>query len=70
MSPSRTVTHEEWVTRAAALAPRTQLFVDGAFRDARSGATMASVTPRDGSLLADVCAAQVEDVDDRRPFCP
>jgi gamma-glutamyl-gamma-aminobutyraldehyde dehydrogenase/4-guanidinobutyraldehyde dehydrogenase/NAD-dependent aldehyde dehydrogenase len=57
-------TYEEWVTRASSVTPRTGLFVDGAFRSARSGAVMATRTPRDDSVLAQVSAAQAEDVDD------
>ncbi len=59
-----TTTYEEWTDRAASVEPRTQLFVDGAFRPARSGTVMQTRTPRDDSVLAEVSAAQPEDVDD------
>ncbi len=62
---SRTdIGRQDWVARARALVPRHELYVAGAFRPARSGATMTSRTPRDGSVLAEVCAAGAEDVDD------
>lgn len=53
-----------WVERADTVAPRTELFIGGAFRPARSGSTMTSTSPRDGRVLAQVSAAQAEDVDD------
>lgn len=65
MSPTPTaVDHQEWTARAAALRPRQDLFLDGDFRAARSGLTMASHTPRNGALLARVAVAGPEDVDD------
>ncbi len=62
MTPRATLA--DWTARAAGLTPRCELFVDGGFRPARSGAVMESRTPRDGTLLAQVSAAQAEDVDD------
>jgi gamma-glutamyl-gamma-aminobutyraldehyde dehydrogenase/4-guanidinobutyraldehyde dehydrogenase/NAD-dependent aldehyde dehydrogenase len=61
---SHNATYSDWVGRAASLAPRTGLFVDGSFRPARSGTVLQTRTPRDDSVLGEVCAAQAEDVDD------
>ncbi len=58
------LTQAHWEARAAALTPRRELFIAGAFRPARSGAVLEARTPRDGGLLAQVSAGQAEDVDD------
>lgn len=55
--------YDEWLAAAAKLSFETRLFIDGAFTDATSGDGFSSVSPRDGSLLAEVQAAGVEDVD-------
>ena len=44
-------------------APRHQLFIGGAFTDAADGATLATVSPRDGTVTARVAAAGPADVD-------
>jgi len=56
-------TAEEWIARAAAIRPRTELFIDGAFVPAASGRTFADVTGRDGSTIAHVAEADREDVE-------
>jgi acyl-CoA reductase-like NAD-dependent aldehyde dehydrogenase len=56
-------TAEEWIARAAAIRPRTDLFIDGAFVPAASGRTFADVTGRDGSTIAHVAEADGEDVE-------
>ena len=56
-------TAEEWIARAAAIRPRTELFIDGAFVPAASGRTFADVTGRDGSTIAHVAEAGAEDVE-------
>ncbi|MEU9015464.1 aldehyde dehydrogenase [Streptomyces sp. NPDC048479] len=53
-----------WRKRASALTPHTDLFIDGAFRPARSGETFPTISARDGSILASVAAAGDEDIDD------
>lgn len=53
-----------WIAAAAALTPETRLFIDGAFRPARNGATFDSIAPRDGRLICAVSAAGEADVDD------
>jgi acyl-CoA reductase-like NAD-dependent aldehyde dehydrogenase len=56
-------TAEEWIARAAAIQPRTELFIDGAFVPAASGRTFADVTGRDGSTIAHIAEADREDVE-------
>jgi acyl-CoA reductase-like NAD-dependent aldehyde dehydrogenase len=57
------VSTEEWVARAAAIAPRTELFIDGRFVPGAAGKTFADVTGRDGSTIAQVAEGEVEDAD-------
>jgi 4-guanidinobutyraldehyde dehydrogenase/NAD-dependent aldehyde dehydrogenase len=51
-----------WHDRARDLAPRTQAFIDGRYRDAASGATFDCINPATGKLLARVAACDEEDV--------
>ena len=60
---ARKATLDDWLARAAALAPRTELFIDGRFGPAASGRTFVDSTGRDGSRIADVAEAGEEDVD-------
>ena len=41
-------TAADWIARAAAIAPRTELFVDGRFEPAASGRTFDDIAGRDG----------------------
>ena len=54
----------DWQALADALTPRTQAFVDGAFRDARSGRTEPTIAPATGQVIADVAECDALDVDD------
>ena len=56
-------TLEDWLTRAAAIEPRTELFIDGRFVPAASGRTAADIAGRDGSTIAGVAEGDAEDVD-------
>ncbi|GAB3977888.1 hypothetical protein GCM10029978_069020 [Actinoallomurus acanthiterrae] len=56
-------TYEEWRDRAARIAPRRELFIDGRFTPTADGGTFATVGPRDGRELAQVAAATETDVD-------
>ncbi|MCU1684485.1 MAG: Aldehyde Dehydrogenase [Amycolatopsis sp.] len=58
-----TRTYQDWLAAAAALSPETRLFIDGRFTEAASGETFETTSPRDGSVLARVAAAGVDDVD-------
>jgi acyl-CoA reductase-like NAD-dependent aldehyde dehydrogenase len=55
--------HHDWITAATGLTVDRQLFIDGAFVDALSGETFPTCTPRDGSVIAHVAAADTADVD-------
>jgi gamma-glutamyl-gamma-aminobutyraldehyde dehydrogenase/4-guanidinobutyraldehyde dehydrogenase/NAD-dependent aldehyde dehydrogenase len=54
----------DWIAAAAALTPESRLFIDGAFRPSRDGATFDSISPRNGRLICSVSAAGEADVDD------
>jgi acyl-CoA reductase-like NAD-dependent aldehyde dehydrogenase len=56
-------TVDDWLARAAAIEPRTELFVDGRYRPAASGRTFDDIAGRDGSRIAQVAEGGVEDVD-------
>ncbi|WP_374947879.1 aldehyde dehydrogenase [Agreia sp.] len=53
----------DWIAAAAALSPETRLFIDGDYRDAADGATLDSISPRDGSLFTRIAAGDTVDVD-------
>ena len=54
----------DWQALADGLTPRTQAFVDGAFRDARSGRTEPTIAPATGQVIAQVADCDAVDVDD------
>jgi len=54
---------EDWVLRAKAISPRTELFIDGRQVPARSGDTFPTVNPATGATCADVAAGDAGDVD-------
>ncbi|MCV7072759.1 aldehyde dehydrogenase [Mycolicibacterium rufum] len=53
----------DWTRHAAEIRPRSGIYIDGDFRAARSGATVDSVNPATGEVLAAVASAQDADVD-------
>jgi acyl-CoA reductase-like NAD-dependent aldehyde dehydrogenase len=53
----------EWRTRAAALKPRSQLFIDGRFSPAASGETFDNLNPATGRSLGAVASGDAADVD-------
>ncbi|MFI9604997.1 aldehyde dehydrogenase [Streptomyces sp. NPDC052043] len=57
------MTDTDWARRAAELRPETRLFIDGDYTDAQDGATLDTVSPRDGTRLAQVAAGNKADVD-------
>src|SRR3954469_23970169 len=63
MTTDTTLTAEDWIARAAKVAPRTDLFIDGRFEPAASGRTFDDIAGRDGSLIARVAEADAVDVD-------
>jgi acyl-CoA reductase-like NAD-dependent aldehyde dehydrogenase len=52
-----------WHAAADSLQPRSQAFIDGRFVDAESGATLDSINPATGKLIARVAASDSTDVD-------
>ena len=58
-----TPTLTDWLERAALIAPRNELFIDGAYGPAASGRTFDDVTGRDGSVITRVAEADLTDVD-------
>jgi gamma-glutamyl-gamma-aminobutyraldehyde dehydrogenase len=52
-----------WHARAAALRPRGEAYIDGAFRRAASGETFASVNPATEQVIADIAAGGAADID-------
>ena len=48
---------------AASLTPRTQAFIDGAFRDAASGKSFETINPATGEVIAAVAHCGADDVD-------
>ena len=56
-------TLDDWTALAATITPRRELFVDGAFRPAKSDETFDSINPATGELVARVSAADAPDVD-------
>jgi acyl-CoA reductase-like NAD-dependent aldehyde dehydrogenase len=63
MTDLAALTLQDWVARAAALAPRTSAVIDGRLVPAASGRTYRDVTARDGSTIAEVAECGAEDVD-------
>jgi acyl-CoA reductase-like NAD-dependent aldehyde dehydrogenase len=53
----------DWQTRAAALRPRSEAFIDGRFVPAASGRTFTDIGPRDGRPIAEVAESDATDVD-------
>ncbi|MEI7546374.1 MAG: aldehyde dehydrogenase [Mycobacteriaceae bacterium] len=54
----------DWNRHTGDVRPREGIYIDGAFRPARSGSTFDCVNPATGTLLAAVASAQAGDVDD------
>ena len=57
------LTFADWKQRAESLDLRTGAFIGGAFVDAASGNTFPSISPRNGSVLAEVAECDTADVD-------
>jgi 4-guanidinobutyraldehyde dehydrogenase/NAD-dependent aldehyde dehydrogenase len=53
----------QWQQRAASLAPRSGLFIDGRFTPSASGATFDNINPATGRTLGAVAAGEQADVD-------
>jgi 4-(gamma-glutamylamino)butanal dehydrogenase len=57
------ITLEDWTRLAGEILPRTEIFIDGKFRTAASGATFDSVNPATGEVITRVSSADAADVD-------
>ena len=57
------LTRAEIAAIRARLQPKGQAFIDGRFADAASGQTFDNISPRDGSVIAQVAACDAPDVD-------
>lgn len=57
------LSHSDWQSKAASLTFRNQAFIDGAFCDAASGKTFASINPATGETLAEVAEGDAADID-------
>jgi 4-guanidinobutyraldehyde dehydrogenase / NAD-dependent aldehyde dehydrogenase len=57
------VSADQWRERAAAITPRSQVFVDGKFAPAASGATFDNVNPATGKSLGLVASGDQADID-------
>jgi acyl-CoA reductase-like NAD-dependent aldehyde dehydrogenase len=53
----------DWHARARSLQPRHQLFIDGRFAPAQSGATFDCISPIDSRVIARVAAGDAPDID-------
>ena len=62
-TPVNTTVKTDWHARAATLAPRSGVFIEGRFRAAASGATFDCISPIDGRVIAKVAAGDAADVD-------
>jgi acyl-CoA reductase-like NAD-dependent aldehyde dehydrogenase len=63
MSPASALTAADWLARAGTVSPRNELFIDGAFVPAASGAVFDDIAGRDGSVITQVAQGDTEDVD-------
>ncbi|MCJ8299817.1 MAG: aldehyde dehydrogenase, partial [Pseudomonadales bacterium] len=60
---SELLSTEEYKSIAAGLKLPTRAFINGEFVDAIDGATMQSINPATGEVLADIAACKTADVD-------
>ncbi|GMR02719.1 MAG: aldehyde dehydrogenase [Acidimicrobiia bacterium] len=58
-----TKTLEEWAEAAQAIAPRSDMLIDGEWREANSGSRFATINPATGETIVDVASGATEDID-------
>ena len=63
MTDLKAMTVDDWLSRAAAVTPRSEAFIDGRFVPAASGRTFTDIAPRDGRPIAEVAESDATDVD-------
>ncbi len=56
-------THADWIERARALRPPTRPFIDGDWADPVDGGTVVDMTPRDGSVIAEIAIGGPRDAE-------
>jgi 4-guanidinobutyraldehyde dehydrogenase/NAD-dependent aldehyde dehydrogenase len=56
-------TTQDWRAQVATLEIESRAFINGQYRDAVSGETRATMSPADGSKIADVASCGIEDAD-------
>ena len=59
----KTLTHQDWLSRAETLRIEGRAFIDGAYVDAVSGKTFDNINPANGKVLGKVAACDSDDVD-------
>jgi acyl-CoA reductase-like NAD-dependent aldehyde dehydrogenase len=63
MSAAPKLSVDDWRARAASIRPRTQVFIDGKFAPAASGATFDNLNPATGKSLGPVASGEQADID-------
>jgi acyl-CoA reductase-like NAD-dependent aldehyde dehydrogenase len=63
MSAQPKISASQWRERAAAVKPRSGVFIDGRFAPAASGATFDNINPATGRSLGAVAAGEQQDID-------
>ena len=63
MSAQPKISVSQWRERAAAVQPRSGVFIDGRFAPAASGATFDNLNPATGRSLGTVAAGEQQDID-------
>lgn len=59
----KTMDHKGWIEQASQISYEGRNFIDGAFRDAQSGARFEKINPANGEVAASVARSAVADVD-------
>src|SRR3954470_2933526 len=63
MSAQPVLSADDWHARAAQVQPRSQMFIDGRFAPAMSGATFDDINPATGKSIIAVASGEQADVD-------
>src|SRR6187455_173157 len=63
MPPQPGISATQWRERAAALKPRSGIFIDGRFVSAANGATFDNINPATGRSIGTVAAGEQLDID-------
>jgi acyl-CoA reductase-like NAD-dependent aldehyde dehydrogenase len=63
MTHAAAPTHADWIERARTLRPPTRPFIDGDWAEPVDGGLVADMTPRDGSVIAEIAVAGARDAE-------